>query len=177
MPLTESPDNTVILSSTDPPIVDALGNVYRLSSGENSFVILNGQEFPPKVAKALAYCGRHVWYQDPGGNWRGRRYPADEWGPPTRKSPLPIDLLRCIEEKIEEIEREQTIIIDNEVAQSKDIHTLMQSIGEIQVAIVMLVTTMKDILAAVSKNMPTKIVLDVAGASISSQPVPERPGP
>jgi hypothetical protein len=182
----ESFDDTVVALPTDPPITDAVGHVYSLASG--SLIIVDGQpdRSAPNVSK-LAYSGRQVWYQNHNNQWFSRHRHTDPWSP-SPVSPLSKDRFFIIEAGIASIlsgqlalaadgETDQVAVIAAINAIPGTIANQAVVLAAIQSEQAALTALLNNIIALLSVNLPTKLALDLSGASIASQPVPDKPGP
>ena len=182
----ESADNTLISLPTDPPITDAVGHVYSLASG--SLIIVDGQpdRSAPNVA-LLAYIGRQVWYQNHNSQWYSRHRHTDPWGSSV-SSPLARDRFLVIEAGIAEIlSGQQALAADVEADQVAVLAAIKAIPGTIANQAVVLAAIQSEqaaltallnkVITLLSVNLPTKLALDLSGASIASQPVPDKPGP
>ncbi len=151
----ESYEGTFIDDPVDPGIVDAFGNVYRLT-GTNQ-VSVNGMIDPePGAVTALAYMGRKVWRKDHNDNWRNRRRTQDPWGPSQRVSPILLERLERIEDQVGRT--------------GNSVHFISLQLVEMR-------TILDQVLALVSVDQPKKLAIDMANAEIRPQPVPDKPGP
>lgn len=174
----ESPDNTLVLSPTDPPLGDMFGNAYGLTG--TGRVSINGTDAGAPPTQMLAYVGRTVWLQDLNGNWRSRRHPTDPWGPPAPIPPLPNDRLASIHKLLNEVLTNQQTMLANDELILGAVGAAGQAGGTlatILAAIQAMEAVLQQILAAVTSNQPSKIKLDTAAATVASQPVPTKPGP
>lgn len=80
--------STVMLSSSDTPLMDASGNEWAILNGQ---VTLNGVADPTtKNVTELAYVNGQVWQQNADGLWWSKTTPSSQWDPPygTRISPV-----------------------------------------------------------------------------------------
>ena len=151
----ESYEGTFIDDPVDPGIVDAFGNVYRLT-GTNQ-ISVNGMLDPePGAVTALAYSGRKIWRKDYDNNWRNRRRTQDPWGPSQRVSPVLLERLNRIEDQVERTWN-NVLALRFELVETRK--------------------TLADILTLLSVNQPAKLAIDMANAEIRPQPVPDKPGP
>jgi hypothetical protein len=91
LPVTASPNNTVVVANSTAGITDASGNVWTITSG--SQVAVNGVvDAITSGVVELAYVNGKIWQQTSGKLWWGETQPNDAWASQagTATSPLPL---------------------------------------------------------------------------------------
>jgi len=84
----KAPVTSVLLSSSDTPLMDASGNEWAIANGQ---VTLNGVADPTtRNVTELAYVNGQIWQRNADGLWWSKTLPSDGWNPPYGTSTSPI---------------------------------------------------------------------------------------
>ena len=140
----------------------------------------------PNVA-LVVYSGRQVWYQNHNSQWYSRHRHTDPWVL-SNFSPLSRDRFFLIEAGIASILSGQLTLAADVASDQASVLAAIQAIpgtianqavvlAAIQSEQAALTALLNKIISLLSVNLPTKLALDISGASIASQPVPNNPGP
>jgi hypothetical protein len=88
LPVTASPNDTVVLAGSTAGITDANGNVWTITAGGQ--VAINGvTDTATATVAQLAYVNGTIWQQNTAGLWRGETVPNDSWSATTPTAPMP----------------------------------------------------------------------------------------
>lgn len=197
--MAESPNHSVYNGPPDAPITDARGKIWRMTDGRQ--VLINGivdRDTAPVVR--LAYVNGTVWRQTKDLRWTSKRQADDDWLPHggTQHSPLAgqsnqefdevesgvsevLEEVRQAERHIDAADTEPPAWVAGLIASMAQLlldyaTTVAGVIAQNQDATVLLLNAILAKLDTVGPPKPTGIVLDLAHATHTPQPVPSGGG-